>query len=202
MKKFLLIASMLIITLIFGGCTPEGGTTMFTLTSPELVEQGIIPGKYAMANQPQTSPPLNWSGVPEGTKSLTLTIVDPDVPLDEEWFPFKDMIKPGTWPGDLFVHWMVYDIPPSILALDEGASANLPSGIKQLNNSMGAPGYLGMGPPPGHKAHGYIFTLYALNVESLGLSAEAGYMDFINAMKGKILATAGFTAYYGEAGGQ
>jgi len=47
-------------------------------------------------------------------------------------------------------------------------------------------------------AHAYIFTLYALNVSSLGLSGEASYADFIGAIKGKVLATAGLTAYFGH----
>lgn len=195
--KIILVSLTLILCLIFIGCSPEGGE-MFTLTSPEIVNQGIIPAKYAMSNPTQTSPPLTWRQVPGGAKSLALTIVDPDVPLDEDWFPYKDMIKPGTWPGDLFVHWIVYDIPVSVKGLNEGAGANLPKDAKQLNNTMGAPGYLGMGPPPGHKAHGYIFTLYALNVKTLGLAADASYLDFTNAMKGKIIATTSFTAYYGE----
>ena len=175
---------------------------MFNLLSPEIVEQGIIPTKYSMDNPNQVgiSPPLNWSGAPQGTKSFTLTLVDPDVPLEEEWFPYKDMLKVGTLPGDLFIHWMVYDIPASVTSLSEGASpgGNLPAGAKELKNSMAMPGYLGMGPPAGHKAHKYIFTLYALSVDALGLSPEAGYIDFTNAIKGKILATASLGGYFGH----
>ena len=167
------------------------------LTSSEIVEQGIIPAKYTMDNPNQVgvSPPLNWSDAPKGTKSFALALVDPDVPLEEEWFPYKDMLKVGTWPGDLFVHWMVYDIPASAAGMTEG---KIPAGAKELKNAMGSAGYLGMGPPPGHKAHKYIFTLYALNAKSLGLSPEAGYVDFTNAMKGKILAAASLTGYFGH----
>jgi Raf kinase inhibitor-like YbhB/YbcL family protein len=170
---------------------------MLTLTSSEIVEQGIIPTKYTMDNPNQVgvSPPLSWSDIPPGTKSFALALVDPDVPLEEEWFPFKDMLKVGTWPGDLFVHWMVYDIPASAKGLSEGS---LPAGAKELINNMGQAGYLGMGPPAGHKAHKYIFTLYALSVDKLGLSPEASYVDFTNAMKGKILAAASLTGYFGH----
>ena len=175
---------------------------MFTLTSPEIVEQGIFPTMYTMDNPNQVgiSPPFDWNSAPEGTKSFALTLVDPDVPLEEEWFPFKDQIKVGIWPGDLCVHWIVYDIPASATGLSENASpgGNLPVGTKELKNSMGTPGYLGMGPPPGHKAHKYIFTLYALSVEMLGLSPNLGYTDFINALKGKVLATASLNGYYGH----
>ena len=170
---------------------------MFTLTSPEIVEQGIIPTKYTVDNPNQVgvSPPLSWSDSPQGTKSFALALVDPDVPLEEDWFPYKGMLKVGMWPGDLCVHWMVYDIPASATGLGEGSLA---AGAKELTNGMGSPGYLGMGPPAGHKAHKYIFTLYALNVATLGLSPEAGYLDFTNAMKGKVLATASLTGYFGH----
>ena len=172
------------------------------LLSPEIVEQGVIPAKYSTDNPNQVgvSPPLNWSDVPQGTKSFALTLVDPDVPLEEEWFPYKDMLKVGILPGDLFVHWMVYSIPASVTSLSEGASTggNLPADAKELVNNMGMPGYFGMGPPAGHKAHKYTFTLYALSVDALELSPEASYIDFINAIKGKILATASLSGYFGH----
>ena len=170
------------------------------LLSPEIVEQGIFPAKYSMDNPNKVgvSPPLNWSDVPQGTKSFALTLVDPDVPLEEEWFPFP--IKVGDLPGDLFIHWMAYNIPASVMSLSEGASpgGNLPAGAKELINNMATLGYLGMGPPPGHKAHKYTFTLYALSVDTLELSPEASYMDFINALKGKVLATASLSGYFGH----
>ena len=173
---------------------------MFALTSPEIVEQGIIPTKYSVDNPNKIgiSPPLNWSDTPQGIKSFALTIVDPDVPLEEEWFPFP--IKVGDLPGDLFVHWIMYDIPASITGLSEGVSpgGSLPPGAKELKNNFPTLGYGGMGPPAGHKAHKYIITLYALSVDSLGLSPEAGYVDFINAIKGKVLATASLAAYFGH----
>jgi hypothetical protein len=169
----------------------------FTLTSPEIVEQGVIPAKYTMDNPNKVgvSPALNWSDAPKGTKSFALALVDPDVPLEEAWFPYKDTLKVGMWPGDLCVHWMVYDIPTSAKGMAEG---KIPAGAKELTNGMGAPGYLGMGPPPGHKAHKYTFTLYALNVKSLELSPQASYIDFTNAMKGKILAAASLSGYFGH----
>jgi Raf kinase inhibitor-like YbhB/YbcL family protein len=175
---------------------------MFTLTSPEIVERGVIPTRYAngawgVECGENISPPFNWDGAPEGTRSFALTCVDPDVPLEEEWFPYKEQLKVGTLPGDLFIHWIVCDIPVSIKALVERASPyDMPSGAKELVTSFGTAGYGGPAPPKGHKAHAYIFTIYALGVEHLGLPKEAGYGDFINAMKGKILATASVTGYF------
>jgi Raf kinase inhibitor-like YbhB/YbcL family protein len=177
---------------------------MLTLVSSEIVEQGVIPTKYAngawgVEGGQNLSPPLNWSNVPEGTRSLALSCVDPDVPLEEEWFPYKKQLKVGMLPGDLFIHWIICDIPVSATALIEGASPDkIPSGAKELVTSFGTKGYGGSAPPKGHKAHAYIFTLYALNVSALGLSSEAGYTDFINAIKGKVLASSSLTAYFGH----
>ncbi len=177
---------------------------MFVLTSSELIEQGLIPLKYANADWgaeggQNLSPPLNWSGAPSGVKSFAISCVDPDLPLDDDWFPFKDQIQAGSLPCDLFIHWVACDIPVSVSELAEGASrGNMPSGTVEVMTSFGAAGYGGPAPPKGHKAHAYTFTLYALNVEALGLSTEAGYMDFLNAMKGKVIATASLTAYFGH----
>jgi len=170
---------------------------MLILTSPDIVEQGVIPTKYTIDNPNQVgvSPPFSWTNVPPGTKSFALALVDPDVPLEEEWFPFKDVLKVGTLPGDLYVHWMVYDIPASATGMGEG---KIPAGAKELTNNAGMAGYFGMGPPAGHKAHKYIFTLYALSLDKLGLSPEAGYVDFTNAMKNKILAAASLAGYFGH----
>ncbi len=177
---------------------------MCVLTSPELVERGLIPLRYANAawgaeGGGNLSPPLNWSNAPEGTKSFALSCVDPDLPLEEEWFPFKEQIKVGTLPGDLFIHWIACDIPASAAGLPEGASSgNMPAGAKELMTSFGASGYGGPAPPKGHKAHAYIFTLYALSVDTLGLSTEAGYADFLGALRGKVLAAGSLTAYFGH----
>jgi Raf kinase inhibitor-like YbhB/YbcL family protein len=180
---------------------------MFALTSPEIVEQGLIPTKYALGafgveGGENLSPPFNWSNPPEGTKSFALTLVDPDVPLEEEWFPYKEQVQVGMLPGDLFIHWIACDIPAATTGIVEGASpGNLPSGAKELASSFaafGRSGYGGPAPPKGHKAHSYIFTLYALNVDSLNLSPESGYTDFLNAIKGKVLATSSLTTYFGH----
>jgi len=185
---------------IIGADQQSKEVLMFSLTSSEIIEQGVIPAKYSMDNPNQigVSPPLNWSGAPEGTRSFALAMVDPDVPLEEEWFPYP--IKVGDLPGDLFIHWMLYNIPASAEGLPEAASpgGTLPEGAKELKNNMASPGYLGMGPPPGHKAHKYIFTLYALNTDSLELSPDAGYVEFADAMKGKVLASASLTGYFGH----
>jgi hypothetical protein len=178
---------------------------MFSLTSPEIAEQGPIPIRYT-ADGENILPPLSWSGVPEGTKSFALTFIDLDMPVEETWNPYPEIQKVGAFPGDILVHWIICDIPSSATSLAEGASNNgelLPPGAKELTSELGVFGlpsneFFGPAPPVGHRAHKYSFVLYALNVATLELSPEAIYTDFINALKGKVLATASLTAYFGH----
>ena len=65
-----------------------------------------IPNLYTCEGDNQ-SPPLSWSNIPVGTKSLALIVDDPDAP---------DPAAPKmTW-----VHWVLYNIPPSLTGLDAG----------------------------------------------------------------------------------
>ncbi|MBV9084610.1 MAG: YbhB/YbcL family Raf kinase inhibitor-like protein [Acidobacteriaceae bacterium] len=107
-------------------------------------EGARIPEKYSCDGQ-NVSPPLDWSGIPENTKSAALVVDDPDAPS-------------GT-----FTHWIVYDLPPNTTKLAEGSSAAGKEGV----NGFGKTGYGGPCPPPG-KPHRYYFHIYALDVASLG----------------------------------
>jgi hypothetical protein len=117
-----------------------------------------------------TSPPLQWSGVPTGAKSLALIADDPDAPV-------------GTW-----THWVLFDLPPTTteLAADTPKSQFLPGGAKQGMNDFRRLGYGGPLPPPG-KAHRYFFKLYALD-KALDLKSGATKKEVEAAMKGHILA--------------
>jgi hypothetical protein len=76
------------------------------LTSPAFTDRGRIPKKYTCEGE-DISPPLSWSGTPEGTKSFTLIVDDPDAP---------DPNAPRmTW-----VHWVLYNLPSTITELPEG----------------------------------------------------------------------------------
>jgi hypothetical protein len=118
--------------------------------------------KYTCDGQ-DISPPLEWSGTPEGTQSLVLISDDPDAPV-------------GTW-----VHWVLFDLPADTNSLPEGAQDLGTDG----NNSWRRPGYGGPCPPSG--THRYFFKLYALDT-ALNLEAGASKEQVEKAMQGHILA--------------
>ena len=120
----------------------------FTLTSTAFTKGDSIPKKFTCEGE-NISPPLEWRGLPEGTRSLVLIVDDPDAP---------DPKAPRmTWD-----HWVLYNIPAKSTQLPEGvASSELPSGTKEGLNSWGKTGYGGPCPPVGK--HRYFYKLYALN---------------------------------------
>jgi hypothetical protein len=149
------------------------------ISSPAFGEGQPIPKKYT-CDAEDISPPLEWSGVPAGAKSLALIADDPDAPV-------------GTW-----VHWVIYNLPPTLSGLKEGI-AKTPSvegiGI-QGNNDFRKVGYGGPCPPRG-KPHRYFFKLYALDTV-LNLPPSATKADVEKAMRGHILAQGQFFGTYGR----
>ncbi len=128
--------------------------TQLEVTSSAFDHGEPIPQKYT-GEGADVSPPLTWSGVPEGTRELALVCDDPDAPTAEPW-----------------VHWVIYKIPATATGLPEGVPAKPrlknPSGALQGKNSWPngqTIGYRGPMPPPGHGTHHYHFTLYALDVK-------------------------------------
>jgi Raf kinase inhibitor-like YbhB/YbcL family protein len=105
-----------------------------SLTSPAFEQEGQIPSKYTCEGD-DISPPLAWDGVPEGTKSLVLIIDDPDAP------------DPNA-PQLVWVHWVLYNIPPNTNGLPENAGkAGLPHGTAVGVNDFKKTGYGGPSPP-------------------------------------------------------
>jgi Raf kinase inhibitor-like YbhB/YbcL family protein len=158
------------------GTDPAGKDSMH-LASTAFAEGARIPEKYTCDGE-NVSPPLKWNGVPADARSLALIVDDPDAPA-------------GTW-----VHWVVYDLAPSVSELPEGASHSepLPGGARQGMNSFRRVGYGGPCPPPG-KTHRYFFKLYALDA-TLELKSNASKKDVEHAMEKHILAHAELMGTY------
>jgi Raf kinase inhibitor-like YbhB/YbcL family protein len=139
------------------------------LTSSGFTDGSAIPTKYT-CDGANVSPPLKWTNMPQGVKSIVLIADDPDAPV-------------GTW-----VHWVLYGLAPSTSELPEGVPANetVLGGAKQGVNDFRGAGYGGPCPPRGNP-HRYFFKIYALNAE-LTLKPGATKSDVLRAMEGHILA--------------
>jgi len=159
---------------------PQAQTTDATLqlTSPAFAAEGIIPVQYTCTGK-NTSPELNWTGAPEGTKSFALIVNDPDAPV-------------GTW-----VHWVIFNIPAEMRQLPEafGNDKELADGTRQGRNSSNAFGYQGPCPPSG--THRYYFKLYALDT-TLDLAAGAKKDELLSALDSHVLAKAELMGTYSK----
>ncbi len=146
------------------------------IESSAFSEGGKIPRQYTCDDK-DISPPLSWSGVPEGAKSLALICDDPDAPSK-------------TW-----VHWVLFNLPPRTKELAEAVPArgSVSGGGTQGTNDFKKLGYGGPCPPSG--IHRYMFKLYALDTE-VKLSSSATKADLERAMKGHILAEATLMGKY------
>ena len=151
-----------------------------TLTSSAFSDGGEIPAQYTCSGR-DVSPPLAWTGAPEGTGSLALIVDDPDAP---------DPKAPKmTW-----VHWVVYNIPPTVTSIPEAASASdLGPEVQSGLNDWKRTGYGGPCPPVGR--HRYFHKLYALDTELAGLHTPTK-KHVEAAMEGHILAHAELMGTY------
>lgn len=134
------------------------------LSSDAFEAGGPIPKKHT-GEGADVSPPLDWTGLPEGTRELALICDDPDAP------------RPRPW-----VHWVVYGIPADLTGLPEGGA----QGVTEGKNDFGRTGYGGPMPPRGHGVHHYRFRIYALDTE---LDAAAGLTreQLLAAMEGHVI---------------
>jgi Raf kinase inhibitor-like YbhB/YbcL family protein len=154
------------------------------IRSDAFADGGSIPSVHTCEGA-DTSPPLAWSDLPAGTKSLALIVDDPDAP---------DPAAPKrTW-----VHWVVYDLPPTTGALAEGASTSLPAGAHDGTNDWKRTGWGGPCPPVGR--HRYFFKLYALDTV-LGDRGPLTKAALAKAMEGHVLAHGELVGTYEKSGG-
>ncbi len=153
------------------------------ITSTAFAHGQPIPKKYT-GEGADVSPPLSWSGLPEGTREVALVCDDPDAPSEQPW-----------------VHWVIYKIPPEATNLPEGIPAkprpiSLP-GVFQGSNSWPRgqnTGYKGPMPPPG-RPHRYYFKLFALEAK---LPVEPGLdkATLLQEIENHVLATGELVGTY------
>ncbi|MER3546785.1 MAG: YbhB/YbcL family Raf kinase inhibitor-like protein [Rhodanobacteraceae bacterium] len=161
-----------------------GAAQAFTLSSPQIKPGGAIAREqvYTRCGGGNVSPQLEWRDAPKNVKSYAVTVFDPDA-------------------GGGFWHWIAFNIDVGAHGLNSGAgtphSGNAPGDTVQFTNDFGDHGYSGPCPPPG-KPHHYVFTVYALDVPVLPVSAAASSQDAVQAIRKHAIATATLTATYGR----
>jgi Raf kinase inhibitor-like YbhB/YbcL family protein len=174
------LASLIVLALA-AGCggddespsPPGGGTDTgaadepaadLTVESSAFAEGEPIPAEHTCEGA-NTSPPLSWSGLPEGTQSVAIWLDDPDAP------------------GGAFTHWLAWDLDPGAGGVDAGQAAPVEGA-----NDAGENGYFGPCPPGGDGPHRYVFHVYALDLAELGLPAGSDAAALRAALEGHILA--------------
>ena len=131
------------LTVTLAGCGTPGYGAPVAPTPMSVKSEAFISGVLAQrytCHGAKVNPPLNWSGAPQGTKSLALIVDDSSAPITP------------------FIYWLVFDINPGSTDIQEGS---LPTGARQAVNSAGTSGY--DAPCPGSRKHSYRFTVYALS---------------------------------------
>lgn len=165
------------------------------------------------------SPHMAWSGTPAGTRSFAMICVDPDVPTVPDNVNKEGTTLSADMPRTDFYHWVLVDIAPTVTELSEGADSDgvtpkgkpagkTDLGVRGINDYTGFMasnpemagqygGYDGPCPPWNDELlHHYVFRIYALDVETLGLSGNFTGQDAMKAMEGHILDQAEWTGTY------
>jgi Raf kinase inhibitor-like YbhB/YbcL family protein len=127
------------------------------------------------------SPSLSWSDAPKGTKSFAITIFDPDAPTGSGWW-----------------HWQVVNIPVTVnsVATDASYKHSLPKGALEIINDYGGTGFGGACPPVGDKAHQYIVTIHALDIEKLPVEVNTNAPIVGYQINAHSIAKASLISYY------
>jgi hypothetical protein len=151
-----------------GAAAEEDSVMAIQISSGAFAQGEAIPVQYTCDGE-DISPPLAWSGIPDGTRSIALINDDPDAP------------------GRVWVHWVIYNIPADSGGLPENVPTDetLDSGAIQGSNDFRRVGYGGPCPPRG-TSHRYFFKLYALDSD-LSLDPGATKADVLSTMEGHIL---------------
>ncbi len=180
-KKHILMA------LLFIGCSnhvfSEGLTLKSKDLSGQLTNDQVFSGFGCSGKN--ISPELSWIDAPKNTKSFAVTVYDPDAPTGSGWW-----------------HWVIFDIPAvsTQLIADAGNVKNsiAPKGAVQSITDFGSFGFGGACPPQGDAPHQYIFTVHALDIESLGLDKNASAAKVGYYLSKHTLSKASLVAYYGR----
>ncbi len=139
----------------------------FSVWSPAFPSGSTMPSNYTCSGADE-SPPLEWSGEPNGTEYYAVLIVD------------LNSSPPG------FVHWLLYNLPGNVTGLPAGVPRyglvllGSSEYAEQGTNGYGYVGYAGPC-PPGGQVHEYEVIVYALG-GPLSLQPGANEKEFLKAL--------------------
>ena len=156
----------------------KGEEKIMRLTSKSFKNGEEIPKKFTCEGE-NVSPELRWDNVPLSAKSLTLICDDPNAPTPEPW-----------------VHWIIFNIPPSASGLHENQDIKAISGARAGKGTENSKKYQGPCPPHGHGVHKYFFKLYALDKSLEQLEEGISKKDLLKAMNGHIIEEADLIGKY------
>ena len=187
---------------------------------PERCAFGVADTVTHMRFGSNHNPQLTWSELPDGTRSLVLTCIDPDVPSSPEGINQEGRAVPADLPRVDFTHWVMVDIPPTRSGLEEGECSDGviaggkrdtdgPDGARQgLNDYTGFlasdtdmrgdyVGYDGPCPPwNDERLHHYRFTVYATDLERCPVEGKFTTAEVLAAVAGHVLGEASLTGTY------
>lgn len=156
---------------------------MLTVSSLAFADGGWIPAEYCavgVEGASDSSLPLAWTGVPDETRSILVTMIDHH-PVARMW-----------------VHWVVGGIPPTVTEIPARASGALDPPMREYENTNGKPGYGGPKPPVGSGDHDYVVTVYALDIDDPDLPDKPSSAEIARAIDGHVLAMGSITGFFGR----
>ncbi len=187
---------------------------------PETFAFGVIDSATHVRPGPNRNPALRWDTMPEGTKTLVLICVDPDVPTKPDDVNKENRLVPEDLPRTNFYHWVMVDIPADTNGIDEAACSDGitpggkqdppgPNGSRQGVNDYTSWfegdkemaglyfGYDGPCPPWNDSIiHHYDFVLYATELARCPVEGEFRGPDVEQALAGHILSEVRITGTY------
>ena len=142
----------------------------FQVSSSAFGEGETLPADYACSRDGggDLSPPLSWSGAPEGVSEYALVMYH---------YPQGQTDNPSHY-------WVVWNIPASVTALEAGNADGVGN---EGSNKDGVE--IGYTPPcsPGDAVHEYTIRVYALSAapEDLGPddNLSVGWTEFVDAVE-------------------
>jgi Raf kinase inhibitor-like YbhB/YbcL family protein len=162
----------------------------FQVSSPAFNDGDVLPLTFAFdgigidntqcGGQAQ-SPPLIWTGAPDGTKSFAVVVFDPD-----------------GFNGLGVAHWVMYGIPPTVSALPQGAGSVATLPYVNGMQGYGKPGFRGFCPPKGQSLHHYVMTVYALDLAPDALAPGLTRDALLAAFKGHVLRASSIVGRFGR----